>query len=495
MAEFSFTRTGAEIEVLHDKVDAGILGLNELPAYSETEVLTSRRWVDNKPIYRKVIDMGNLPDTDTKVVDAGIVGLGEITEIYGTTITTTGYLPLPYLSPSGGEIKLWFDSGNVNLTTTNDRQLLTGLVVLEYTKAADTSASPVALIGGGFSSSELPPFSETEVLTSRRWTDGKPIYRKVIDFGALPDNDIKKIPHGVVDYEVFTQMYGTSLSGLDVTLPLPHASSTGPASVQLWRDTTDIGVITSNDRTGYTDTQIVLEYTKTTDTSSSPVALIGGAAALTENTTVNFNSGMTSAQIQALIDAQPKNLGTYTLTFQFADGTYTLDTQMNFWHFYNGGLNIYGNASEQSLSGTKLVKLFFTNELGLSLYRLQAGTNVRYLEIRTPGTTDGACVNSVACHTLGIFWSSIYRQNATTGAGLRFDSSSCKIHQVRYGLCTIGVQASSITTIDSGTSDDSGAGNKPHYALWANNSVIMKEGSQPSALSAAETVSNGAVIR
>jgi len=48
------------------------------------------------------------------------------------------------------------------------------------------------------------------------------------------------------------------------------------------------------------------------------------SALLNVDTTVNFTSSMTAAQIQALINAQPLNLNGHTLTFQFADGTYTL---------------------------------------------------------------------------------------------------------------------------------------------------------------------------
>ena len=45
---------------------------------------------------------------------------------------------------------------------------------------------------------------------------------------------------------------------------------------------------------------------------------------LEADTVVNLDNSMSAAAINALIAAQPKNLGGYTLTFQFADGTYTM---------------------------------------------------------------------------------------------------------------------------------------------------------------------------
>lgn len=69
---------------------------------------------------------------------------------------------------------------------------------------------------------------------------------------------------------------------------------------------------------------------------------------LTANTTVNFNSSMTTAQIQTLIDAIPKDLDGKTVTFQFANGTYNLGSNnyIMFSYFYNGNIFIQGNISE-----------------------------------------------------------------------------------------------------------------------------------------------------
>jgi hypothetical protein len=49
--------------------------------------------------------------------------------------------------------------------------------------------------------------------------------------------------------------------------------------------------------------------------------------------------------MQSIIAACPKNLNGYTLTFQFADGTYT-GAFFTFVNFKNGGVSVQGNMSE-----------------------------------------------------------------------------------------------------------------------------------------------------
>lgn len=79
-----------------------------------------------------------------------------------------------------------------------------------------------------------------------------------------------------------------------------------------------------------------------------PVANLPASLMLQSDTTVNFNSGMTTAQIQALVDAQPKNLNGHAITFQFADGEYTFTQQVVFPNFINGTVNVQGNPSENA---------------------------------------------------------------------------------------------------------------------------------------------------
>ena len=76
--------------------------------------------------------------------------------------------------------------------------------------------------------------------------------------------------------------------------------------------------------------------------------IVGQVERLTADKTINLDNSMTSADIQALIDAQPKYIPIgLTLTFQFADGTYTMTDVLSFGGFTGEGLlAIYGNTGE-----------------------------------------------------------------------------------------------------------------------------------------------------
>lgn len=105
-------------------------------SYSTSEVLTNKVWIDGKPIYRKVINFGSLPNSTTKTVAHGISGLGQIVHIYGTVCDGTTYIPLPAASRiESWSIELSANATNVSITTGQDRSSLSGYIFVEYTKS------------------------------------------------------------------------------------------------------------------------------------------------------------------------------------------------------------------------------------------------------------------------------------------------------------------------------------------------------------------------
>ena len=89
------------------------------------------------------------------------------------------------------------------------------------------------------------------------------IFRKLINFGALPDTDTKTIAHGIaptVDAK-FTRIYGAASDTTNrLYLPLPYASSTAANNIELSVDATNVTIITGSNRSAYASTFIVLEY-------------------------------------------------------------------------------------------------------------------------------------------------------------------------------------------------------------------------------------------
>ena len=108
--------------------------------------------------------------------------------------------------------------------------------------------------------------SETETFTGKYWIDGKPIYRKVIKFGAMTGNNRYTIAHGV-SYDTIVSFNAIARNSTNSYLPLARvgynsdnqidASLNGYAYI-----TPDDVIIIGGSQTNYTGAHVVIEYTK-----------------------------------------------------------------------------------------------------------------------------------------------------------------------------------------------------------------------------------------
>ena len=92
---------------------------------------------------------------------------------------------------------------------------------------------------------------------------GKPLYRKVVDCGALPNNTTKEILHNIANMNIVTNITGSAWDSNGFTIPLPTASATSPIIIR--SDKGKIYITTITDRSIVTNSNVTLEYTKTTD--------------------------------------------------------------------------------------------------------------------------------------------------------------------------------------------------------------------------------------
>lgn len=107
-------------------------------------------------------------------------------------------------------------------------------------------------------------YSTTEKPTGAKWIDGKPIYRKVVDCGALPNATSKSVAHNITNLDQVTKLQGIAKGTNQIPLPFMDIS-TPTNGVQLYYTAASIVVQTGGNRTAYTNTYIIIEYTKTTD--------------------------------------------------------------------------------------------------------------------------------------------------------------------------------------------------------------------------------------
>ncbi len=96
------------------------------------------------------------------------------------------------------------------------------------------------------------------------WVDGKPLYEKTVDFGTLPNNASKEVPHGIENVDVIWVHDGYTRSG-DFFDTLVHTDTRSLGYCwRIFANKTSIQMVTGADRRSVKAT-VVLRYTKTTD--------------------------------------------------------------------------------------------------------------------------------------------------------------------------------------------------------------------------------------
>lgn len=101
-----------------------------------------------------------------------------------------------------------------------------------------------------------------------KWIDGRPIYRKVVDIGALPNNTHKEVAHNIADLDLVIRLYGCAKS-TNAFAVLPYVTvEDGNYQIALEITTTDVVVWTDYDRSAYSG-HAVVEYLKTPPTANT----------------------------------------------------------------------------------------------------------------------------------------------------------------------------------------------------------------------------------
>lgn len=169
---------------------------------------------------------------------------------------------------------LTFDSDDFNVANDNvelqpSRRVYGGtraawnlLSVAEKTKYGATAFTDDE--GGEY----IDVYSTEEVKTNKVWIDEKPIYRKVVYFGDLPNNTSKSIAHGISNLGYIIYWYGFckgKTNELQRPVPFPGISSTNDQAVRVYSNNTTLSIACVGDNSVYGDCYVTIEYTKTTD--------------------------------------------------------------------------------------------------------------------------------------------------------------------------------------------------------------------------------------
>lgn len=109
-------------------------------------------------------------------------------------------------------------------------------------------------------------YSTSEQDTGCKWIDGKPIYRKTINFGALPNASAKSVAHNITNIDNFVKVEGIAWTSSKAAVHLPFASPNQLAgAISLLATNIGIDISTGNDRREFANCYVTLWYTKTTN--------------------------------------------------------------------------------------------------------------------------------------------------------------------------------------------------------------------------------------
>jgi len=105
-------------------------------------------------------------------------------------------------------------------------------------------------------------YSTSERDTGYTWIDGSTIYKKTINFGALPSNAEKSVPHDISNLRRVIKVEGYAYNN-DVFFPLPFPWTNASSCVGILVGFTNINISAGSDRSGFTETYVTIYYTKT----------------------------------------------------------------------------------------------------------------------------------------------------------------------------------------------------------------------------------------
>ena len=242
--------------------------------YSTTEKVVGC-WTDGRPVYQKTIT-STLPTPTSDGVDAiGTVSIGAsiatlvslnlmAKKSEGTTICVN---ETAILDANGRYVRVYgftnaggSDANKVAIV--NNKVSWGGVtcyITVQYTKTADAANS--------FNYGDPNDYSTTEKIVGT-WIDGKPLYQKTISCGALPNNTITRLSHGISNLAKVIDIQGRSESTTSspvikgINIPYAGDSSTAKNPVECWVEPTNLVLRTYMDLSNFTNTYVTLKYTK-----------------------------------------------------------------------------------------------------------------------------------------------------------------------------------------------------------------------------------------
>lgn len=115
-----------------------VVSLTASMKYSTNETKTGEIWLDNKPIYRRVVSLGNLPNNTDKQVSFEFSHIDTLVSIDGMANESSNHYKLCDYNNGIDFLVITSSSSNAIIVTTSvNRSSFAGFAILEYTKTTD----------------------------------------------------------------------------------------------------------------------------------------------------------------------------------------------------------------------------------------------------------------------------------------------------------------------------------------------------------------------
>lgn len=237
--------TGSVHAIVRANQDADVFRFTATGAWATGDTMT----VDGTSVTVHLTD-GTAPLTGAYIIGAEVLAI-----LNGTLVT---------LVTSNGAIDPGVTSFNsrTGAVTPQTSDYDASMIDYDNTGSGLTSTDVQGAIDEIASSSSSADYSLTERVVGT-WIDGRVLYEKTVDLGALPNATNKNVAHGISNLYCVCVVDGIAVDPTDShtykPLPFPIA---GTGTITYYIDNTYVHITTTNDQTGYTG-YLTMRYTKT----------------------------------------------------------------------------------------------------------------------------------------------------------------------------------------------------------------------------------------
>ncbi len=205
-----------------------------------------------------------------------------------------------------------------------------------------------------------------------------------------------------------------------------------------------------------------------------------------EAVTISLTSANTAAEINALIDRQPKY--GEAVTFQFGDGTYNSSMTSNLqFSDFDRRVNFYGNTGDSAPNpGTTdpSVLLDFAGCDGINIFRCKQ-VDIYNVEIEFDSASSKSAIQVASSGYVYVYRCVADGDGTGDGSGFRFDNSCGEVRDswvsnIKFGITSaLGAEVVSIDNDEFGTD--------PEYGLKTSYGIIFTGSTQPDGSTANES--------